>query len=137
MRSLSTRSFCAASRQTLLNEFEYVRVYGADSTVLFFLASDSPLDIEHQLARTGRPLIDERLHFSYMSINSVEDFIVALMLDEDGVRDFAGRAPLSTDNKNLMATRSRSRGDGLTTAQLTTLFEVHDPLLDPSSWDTP
>ncbi len=119
---------------TLHDAFEFVRVYGTDSTVLFFLASDSPLDIEHQLALTGRPLVDEPLHFSYMSFNGVDDFIAALMLDEDGVKKFAGSAPLSTDNKNLMATRSRSRGDGLTNTQLNALVEEHDPLLDPLSW---
>ena len=119
---------------TLLDAFEYVRVYGADSTVLFFLASDSPLDIEHQLALTGRPLKDEPLHFSYMSFNGVEDFIAALMLDEDGVRNFAKSAPLITDNKNLMATRSRSRGDGLRNTELNALVEEHDPLLDLSRW---
>jgi spermidine synthase len=119
---------------TLLDAFEHVRVYGADGTVLFFLASDSPLEIEKQLARTGRPLVDEPLHFSYMGLNDVEDFVAALMLDEEGVREFFTGAPLSTDNRNLMATNSRSRGDGLTPAQLTALMEPHDPLLNTSSW---
>jgi spermidine synthase len=119
---------------TLVDSFDYVRIYGADATVLFFLASDSPLNIEREVARTGRPLRDEPLHYSYMGFNSVDDFIVALMMDETGVRAFAADAPLSTDNQNLMATRSRSRGDGLTTFQLGELFEPHDPLLDASSW---
>jgi len=119
---------------TLVDSFDYVRIYGADATVLFFLASDSALDIERQLARTGRPLRDDTLHYSYMGFNGVDDFIVALMMDEAGVREFAANAPLSTDNQNLMATRSRSRGDGLTTLRLAELFEPHDPLLDASSW---
>ena len=109
-------------------------MYGTEATVLFFLASDSPLQIEYEIGRSGRPLQDEPLHYSYMGFNSVEDFVVALRMDEEGVRDFARGAPLSTDDRNLMATRSRSRGDGLRPEELTALFEPHDPLLDGSSW---
>ena len=119
---------------TLAGEFENVRLYHPSSQVLMFLASEAPLDIEVQLARTGRPLIDDVMHFSRLGLNGVEDLLAALVMDEEGVRSFARRAEISTDDNNLMATRSRARADGLVLGQLIELFEPHDPLLRAGSW---
>ena len=119
---------------TVLDTFENVRVYTATGTVLLFLASDGPLDIERQVLRTGRPLTSDLLHYSYMGLNGADDFIAALALDERGVAEFAAGAPLSTDNRNYMATHSRHLGDGLGVRELTELLRPHDPLLDRSGW---
>ena len=119
---------------TVLDTFENVRVYAATGTVLLFLASDGPLDIERQVLRTGQPLTSDLLHYSYMGLNGADDFIATLALDERGVEAFAGRAPLSTDDRNYMATHSRYLGDGLGAQQLTALLRPHDPLLDRSNW---
>ena len=119
---------------TLLAEFEYVRLYHPWSRVLMFLSSDAPLDVELELARTGRPIVDDILHFSHMGIYGVEDLLASLAIDEQGMLSFARRAELSTDDNNLMATRSRARADGLTTDDLQTLFEAYDPLLRTGSW---
>ena len=119
---------------TLLAEFEYVRLYRPWSRVLMFLASDAPLGVELELARTGRPIVDDILHFSHMGIYGVEDLLASLAIDEQGMLSFARRAEPSTDDNNLMATRSRARADGLTTDELQTLFEPYDPLLRAGSW---
>ena len=119
---------------TLAAEFEYVRLYHPSSQVLMFLASETPLDIELQLARTGRPLIDDVMHFSRLGLNGVEDLLGAMVMDEEGLRSFARRAEISTDDNNLMATRSRARADGLMLNQLIELFEPYDPLLRAGSW---
>ena len=119
---------------TVLDTFENVRVYSATGTVLLFLASDEPLNIERQVLRTGRPLSSDLLHYSYMGLNSADDFVAALVLDEPGLEAFAGGAPLSTDNRNYMATHSRYLGDGLTVTQLAALLRPHDPLLNRSGW---
>ncbi len=119
---------------TLAAEFEYVRLYHPASQVLAFLASDAPLDLELQLARTGQPLIDDVMHFSRMGLNGVEDLVVAMAMDEAGVESFARRAEISTDDNNLMATRSRSRADGLMLSDLIELFEPYDPLLKAGGW---
>ncbi|MYF70690.1 MAG: hypothetical protein F4181_12355 [Proteobacteria bacterium] len=119
---------------TLLAEFEYVRLYHPWSRVLMFLASDAPLDVELGIARTGRPIIEDVPHFSRMGIYGVEDLLASLAIDEQGMLSFARRAELSTDDNNLMATRSRARADGLTTEDLQTLFEPYDPLLRAGSW---
>ena len=119
---------------TVLDAFEHVRVYAATGNVLLFLASDEPLDIERQLLRTGRPLSGHLLHYSYMGLNGADDFVAALALDEDGMEAFAAGAPLSTDDRNYMATHSRSLGDGLNAVQLSRLFQPYDPLLDRAGW---
>ncbi len=119
---------------TLLAEFEYVGLYHPWTRVLMFLASDAPLDLEIELARTGRPIIEDVLHFGRMGIYGVEDLLASLAIDEQGMLSFARRAELSIDDNNLMATRSRARADGLTTEDLETLFEAYDPLLRTGSW---
>ena len=119
---------------TLMAEFEYVRLYHPRPRVLMFLSSDAPLDVEIELARTGRPIIDDVLHFSRFGINGVEDLLAALAIDEQGMLSFARRAEISTDDNNLMATRSRARADGLMMEDLQALFEPHDPLTRAGSW---
>ena len=72
---------------------------------MVFLASDGPLDIELQVARTGQPFTDDIMHYSRIGLNSVEDLLAALMMDQEGIEAFAAEAPISTDDNNLMATR--------------------------------
>ena len=119
---------------TLVAEFEYVRLYNPSRRVMMFLASDAPLDVELELARTGRPLVDDFMHFSRFGLNGVEDLLVALAIDEQGMLSFARRAEISTDDNNLMATRSRARADGLTPEDLLELIEPYDPLVKSGNW---
>ncbi len=119
---------------TLVAEYEYVRLYHPVSRVLMFLASDAALDVELELARSGRPISDAVTHFNRIGINGIEDLLAALVLDEEGVRSFARFADISTDDNNLMATRSRPRGDGLQPAELLDLLLPHDPLGRADSW---
>jgi spermidine synthase len=98
---------------TLLTEFESVRLYHPAAQVLVFLASEGTLDTEIQLARSGRPLTDNLMHYSRIGMNGVEDLLTALAMDQAGLESFAAAAPISTDNKDLMATESRPRADGL------------------------
>ena len=119
---------------TLAAEFEYVRLYHPSTRVLMFLASDAPLDIELEVARTGRPFIDDVMHFSRLGLNGVEDLLAAPAMDKQGILSFSRRAEISTDDNNLMATRSRARADGLTVGDLLELFAPYDPLVRPGSW---
>ena len=119
---------------TLTVEFEFVRLYQPTTRVLMFLASNAPLDVELEVARTGRPFVDHPTHYSRLSLHGVEDLLAALAMDEEGLRSFARLAEISTDDNNLMATRSRAWGDGLQDADLLELFEPFDPLLQRASW---
>ncbi|MGI9257969.1 MAG: fused MFS/spermidine synthase, partial [Gammaproteobacteria bacterium] len=98
---------------TLLSEFPNVRLYQPAAQVLVFLSSEGSLELELQAARSGQPFTSDVMHYSRMGMNSVEDLLAALMMDQEGIEAFAAGAPVSTDNNNLMATQSRSRADGL------------------------
>ena len=119
---------------TVSAEFDHVRLYQPAPRILMFLASMTTLEPELQLARTGRPLSADVLHFSYLGMNAVEDLLAALALDETGLADFSSGAPISTDDDNRMATQSRVRADGLAASDLVALFQQHDPLLQTDSW---
>ncbi len=119
---------------TLLEAFAEVRLYRPVPKGLFFLASDGPLAVEQELARTGRPLDGARAHYHRIGVGSLEDLVAALTADDRGLREFARGAPVINDDRNLMATQSRSRGDGLSGAEVSALFAAHDPLGDPGSF---
>src|SRR6185295_501007 len=71
---------------TLLKVFPEVRVYRPDPNTVVFLASDAPLDVELELARSGLPLRDAPLHYARFGIDNVEDLVAALVLDSEGAR---------------------------------------------------
>ena len=119
---------------TLRSEFRHVRLYRPTPVALIFLASDAPLDLELELARTGRPLDTEAEHFRRLGMGSLEDLVSALALDRAGTLALAADAPLSTDDTNRMATESRSRADGLQGADVAALFGPYDELTKPGGW---
>jgi spermidine synthase len=119
---------------TLLDRFANVRLYQPDVTFLLFLASDGRLDVERQVAHTGRPFRDSEAHYARLGLNSVEDLLVALTLDEAGIERLAGNAPLNTDDDNRLALFSRFASDGLDGDGLHRLFEDIDPLVTAGSW---
>jgi spermidine synthase len=127
------RSLCA----TMLDVYPYVRVYQWNTEVLFFLGSNSPMDVETQIATTGRPLNDDPLGYLEMGVGSVEDVIAALAMDQPNVEAFAEGGSIITDNSNYMATRSArvmNTQDALRSSKLYGLLAGHDPLLDSNSW---
>lgn len=117
---------------TLLNRFATVRLYQPAPDSLLFLASDGELNLEDQAA-AGGSLADAASHYASVGINAVEDLVVALQADTQGLRRFAGQAPVSSDDDNRMALFSRSGGDGLTAEALFELLSPQDPLLDQES----
>jgi hypothetical protein len=119
---------------TVATEFEHVRLYQPTPRFLIFVASSDPLNLELQLAATGRPLAADTLHYSYLGLNGVADLIAAIAMDETGLSAFAAEAPISTDDDNRMATRSRVHADGLVAADLVDLFADYDPLRREGSW---
>jgi spermidine synthase len=126
------RSLCA----TILDVYEYVRIYQWDPEVFFFLGSDQPLNIERELSLTGRPLIDHPIHYLEKGIGSVEDVVIALTMDHENIERFAGNAPLLTDDFNRMATESAAameRGDTILFGELVDLLLPYDPRLQGNS----
>ena len=127
------RSLCA----TILDVYEYVRVYQWTTEVLFFMGSDEPLNVEIDLSTTGRPLIDDPIHYLEKGVGSVEDVLTALMMDEANIQRFAADAPLLTDDFNRMATESAvamEREETLAFGELIELSLPYDPRLQAGSW---
>ena len=127
------RSLCA----TILDVYEYVRVYQWTTEVLFFMGSDEPLNVEIDLSTTGRPLIDDPIHYLEKGVGSVEDVLTALMMDEANIQRFAADAPLLTDDFNRMATESAvamERDETLSFGELIELSLPYDPRLQAGSW---
>lgn len=127
------KSLCA----TMLDVFSYVRVYQWNAQVLFFLGSAEPLNVERDIAISGRPLSDDRVHYLEKGVGSLEDVVVALAMDHDNVVAFARDANPITDDFNQMATQSArvmDSGDTLGITELTNLLSPFDPLLQPNSW---
>ena len=113
---------------TVASVFSSVRLYQPFPDVLFFLASDGALEPEASLAATGRPVKNDRTRFRRAGVNGVEDLLAALALDREGVRNFSSGAPLSTDDRNLMLTRTKPDGTGLSLSDLADLLAPFDPL---------
>jgi spermidine synthase len=133
---LVTEPLLRSLAATLASEFPHLRLYRPTPVSLVFLASAAPLEPERSLASSGRPIPRSQPdpHFGRFGLGSLEDLVAALALDGAGVAALAAGAAPVTDDANQMATRSRSRGDGLGSAELARLLAPHDPLLDPRSW---
>lgn len=126
------KSLCA----TMLDVFPHVRVYQWDAESLFFLGSDSPLEVEAGIARSGRPLIDDELAYREKGVGSVEDVLIALTLDQVNMVAFARGGKVITDNDNYMATMSArvmDSGQALRRHRLANILKPYDPLLQPDS----
>jgi predicted membrane-bound spermidine synthase len=127
------KSLCA----TMLAVFDHVRVYQWDPEILFFLGSSLSLDVEVDIANTGRPFSDNPVHYLEMGVGSVEDVVVALAMDHENVLRFAGDAIPITDNFNQMATqsaRAMDNGETLSVNRLMNVLAPFDPLVQGDSW---
>jgi spermidine synthase len=120
---------------TLLEAFGEVRLYRPDPNTLVFLASAAPLNLEADLAASGRPWLDSPDHYSRTGINTIEDLFAALAVDSKGARALAAGAKLITDDDNRMATSSvYDFGRGLDAQAMGHILAPLDPLQDPDSW---
>lgn len=127
------KNLCA----TILDVYSHVRVYQWSPQVLFFLASEQPLEIEKQILSTGRPFRDDPLFYLELGVAAVEDVVASLMMDNEGVRTFASGSAVITDDFNLMAMQSaqlRRQGRELDIEKLAATFRPWIPALDSNSW---
>ena len=127
------KSLCA----TILDVYRYVRIYQWHPQVLYFVASDQPMDVEQRIVETGRPFRDAPLFYLEHGIATVEDAIAALMMDEEGVRQFAAGSRVITDDFNMMAMESAAlirEGRELTVNKLAMTFRPWVPVLNGDSW---
>ena len=118
---------------TVAEQFSHVELYQPERDVLFFLGSDNPLDIWDGAGNAARALQQHPRHYNRLGMRGIEDALVMLTLDDDGVRQFAAGAPVNTDEHNRLAFFSRNTGDGLSADDMQEIFDSIDPLTNPQS----
>ena len=118
---------------TLADQFSFVELYQPEREVLFFLASDKPLEIWDGQQGAAMALRRYPRHYNRMGMRSPEDIIAMLSLNDAAVRSFSADAPLNTDDHNLLAFYSLPGGKGLTSDDMQTLFLDMDPLTTENS----
>jgi spermidine synthase len=121
---------------TLIDVFGAARIYRPDPNTLVFLAARRPLDVELQVARAGgAPISITPGHYARFGINTVEDLVAALAVDEAGAARLAAGAPLITDDTNRMAVSSVFElGRGLTADAAGRALAAYDPLQAGAPW---
>jgi spermidine synthase len=112
---------------TLGDVFRYVEIYRPSPAALLFAASDEPFDVVTS-ARDALAAAPES--FARYGLYRPEDIAAALILDAESSRAFAEGAPVSTDDANLLATRSPRIGESaLSAPDADRLFAPYDPLV--------
>jgi len=119
---------------TLYHHFSNVRLYQPTPSTLMFLAADGPLNVEQDFQMRGFLRDDNRLHFTRLGIGGVEDLLMAVAADNEGLSTIAHGAPINTDDENAMALFSYADSGGLTERTLANILEPYDPLLHADSW---
>ncbi len=112
---------------TLRSVFTNVRVYRPSPNGVLFLASGTPLDVE---ANAATAIAASPEDFAAVGIVAPEDLAAALALDDAGTRALAEGATLSTDDRNVLATRSpKVLAAPLGPKGASKLFAAHEPLI--------
>lgn len=122
---------------TLVDTFEYVRIYQFTPSVLSFLASNEPIEIERQIVSTGRPFSDHPDYFESRGYYSAEMILAGLAMDTAGVKRFSSTGQIVTDNFNTLGTRSALAIESkkvITVNRVADLILEHSPLFNVDSW---
>jgi spermidine synthase len=120
---------------TLSDVFPYVRVYRPAPETLIFLASDRPLEAEHQLSASRTAFANAAVHYGQLGLNVVEDLLLDLAMDNDNARRFGADSPPITDDMNRFAVSSLfDVGRHLNVAAVSKLLADYDPLQRASSF---
>ncbi len=117
---------------TLLDVFPHVEVHQPrQHGPLLFLARVEPLRIEETAAPA---LAADREEWLKVGVRTPEDILLSRLLDTEGANRFAAGAPLITDSRNLLQSRSpRVLGSPLGEKGAERLFADLDPLTRPGS----
>jgi spermidine synthase len=112
---------------TLRSVYPYVRVYRPAMGGVLFLASATPLDVERS---ANQAIAAAPVEFADVGIVCAEDLAASLVLDDAGTAALAAGATLSTDDQNVLATRSpKVLASPLGARGASRLFAAHEPLI--------
>jgi spermidine synthase len=116
---------------TLQSVFPEVQLYRPGNDSLLFLASTVPLEMERQLAATGKPLSDFRKFYQRLGIHDLNDVFVMRTFDNEGLANYCRGAMITTDDANLLATRSLRALRTLGKQRISNSLLENDSLLKP------
>ena len=115
---------------TLLDTYEHLRLYRPISSMLLFLASAEPLDVERELVRTGAPIASNPDYWNAAGISDVNELLALLALDQRGIETLCAAGTVSTDDRNVLAMASgMDLPEGLHMETTWKLLAPADPLL--------
>jgi predicted membrane-bound spermidine synthase len=96
---------------TLADVFPYIQVYAPGNNAFLFVGSKRPFEPLESAAEAIRLSRD---HYELIGITEPEDVLAAMLLDDAGSRRFSEGAEISTDDFNILQTRSPNvRGRGI------------------------
>jgi hypothetical protein len=113
---------------TMRTVFTHVELYWLPRDgAVFFLASDSPIDMRGgAAARLARSPHD----FAHLGVHAPEDVLAYRLADDEGTRQLAAGAEVTTDTLNLLQFRApRVLRDPLTNEELESAVAGFDPLI--------
>lgn len=113
---------------TLTSQFKSVLLFHPAPGELEFLASDRQLEAAFHPTALALTLKDRNVTFGDLGIQSPLDVLGSLALSDRGTRRLAGDAIPNSDNLNRLATRSKSRGNGLSIGDITRITADKDAL---------
>ena len=122
---------------TLTGQFRHVLLFHPAPGVLEFIASDAALVPSFDQATLRQTLKDRPLLYGDIGIRSDLDVLASMLLTSNGVETLGRDAVPNTDNLNRLATRSRSKGNGLTVKDITILTRDTDALCGSRTPHTP
>jgi len=122
---------------TLADTFKHVRVYQFVGGSLYFLASNSELEVEQNILNTGRPFIDHSDYYQEIGFGAVESILSGLVMDTSAVKEFSNYGKIITDDFNTLGTRSAlaiDNGKGLGYPRLIDIMTKYSPIYSGESW---
>lgn len=114
---------------TLVDEFPEVRLFRPVPNTLIFLASDTPLNLETYLAQD----IAQRGGLRRFGLASIDDLLISVAADTEGLKLLSQGAPVNTDDQNLLALKGQNLVDPVT-GVIDELLAPYDPLTNSDSW---
>jgi spermidine synthase len=111
---------------TLNQVFPHVRVYHPQSAqMLLFLGSDAAFDMRASVSRAVALAPED---MAMAGVFTPEDVELYLALDDEGARAFANGAAVSSDDRNLLQTRSPRLREPLDPPAASLLFADFEPI---------
>ena len=111
--------------------FTDVQMFQATPGMLYLLASNVPLEPRIIQLSENSPLREQIEYFSRSGINTVEDLLLAWLMNRKALEGFADNAYLAAEDQSSFSEVAPMQDDPGTRQQTARLVHAHDILLNP------